>query len=284
MKEMKISGGMIYHIHPAEDIDEYIRLGLELHKELGFDGVDFGFRLVDHMGDQMEKHLELAVRRAEALGLRFAVAHLPFVAQKTGTAGGEEYARRVYRAIDAVKIIGTDYAVMHPNSTTVPLRGYDKQAEYDNVMKFMTPFAEYAHKVGVNMVIENMRVVHGTEPAHRFGAAPDELCRVADALDIGVCWDTGHANITGLTQSEALAEVGDRLKMVHLNDNFADDDIHLAPFCGNVDWADTMGALSSLGFDGYLNFEVSPGRMPAEARKSFGRHIITIGHELMKLM
>lgn len=284
MKELKISGGMIYHIHPAEDVDEYIRLGLELHKELGFDGVDFGFRLVDRMGDDWRPHMELALKRAEALGLRFAVAHLPFVAQKTGLPEGDGYARRVYRAIDAVKFSGAEYAVLHPNSTSVPLRGYDQQAEYENVVSFMAPFAEYAHKVGVNMVIENMRVVHGSEPMHRFAAAPDELCRVADALDIGVCWDTGHAHITGLKQSEALAYVGKRLKMIHLNDNFAGDDIHLAPFCGTVDWADVMQALSALDFAGYLNFEVSPGRMPADVRKTFGRHIITIGHELLKMM
>ena len=284
MKELELSVGFGLHVHPIEDIDEYIRKGLELHRELGFASVNLSYAQIDAMGEDYPIHMERAMQASKEMGVRFGVAHLPYVTQTVGVPQGDTFERRMLRTMDAFAMAGVDYAVAHPNSVTQPLEGYDGMAEYDNVMGHLAPFVEHANKVGLNVVIENMRVVHQDYPVHRFGAAPDELCRVADALGIGICWDTGHAHITGLKQSEALSVVGSRLKVLHLNDNFAGDDIHLAPFCGTVDWTDTMQGISALGFDGYLNFEVASGRMPADVRKSFGRHLTAIGQELMKLM
>ena len=79
---------------------------------------------------------------------------------------------------------------------------------------------------------------------------PEELCDVADTLGIGICWDFGHANISGVKQSKGLAYVGKRLKVLHVNDNFAGDDIHILPFTGNVDWRDAMHGLALSEFDG----------------------------------
>lgn len=284
MKNLALSSGFVFHSHSREDIDEYIRLGLLKHKELGFASVDFDMGILSHMGDDVQRHLEKAINNARKLGIVFGVCHLPFVSQKSGHPNSPEFKAKMFTAIDAAKMIGAEYAVMHPNSTTVPLDTLDRTAEYDNVMTHLSPFAEYAGKVGVRIAVENMRTVHQSYPAHRYCANPDELCAVADALGAGVCWDTGHANITGLKQSEAIAQVGKRLKMVHLNDNFADDDVHIAPFCGSVDWADVMKGLSDIGFDGYLNFEVSSSRIPANLKDAFGRYVHAAGIELLKMM
>ncbi len=284
MKQLGLSSAFVFHIDPVDDIDAFIRRGLELHRELGFAAVNLSYTQVDAMGENFREQMETAVQAARLAGVRYGVAHLPFVAQKVGVPQGDAFNARMLRCIEAFGIAGVDYAVVHPNSTTRPLEGYDPTAEYDNVMAHLSPFVEYANKLGVNIVIENMRVVHGSVPAHRYCADPEELCKVADTLGIGVCWDTGHANIVGLQQSEAIAYVGSRLKMLHLNDNFAEDDIHIAPFCGNIDWADTMQALTKIGYEGYLNFEVSPGRMNDALRASFGRHLAAVGQELMKLM
>ena len=102
---------------------------------------------------------------------------------------------------------------------------------------------------------------------YKLDKNPDELCDIADALGIGVCWDFGHAHIAGLRQGEAIEYIGKRLKVLHVNDNFGEDDIHLPPFCGNIDWKDAMHGLALAEFEGVFNFETGAGRMPASMRE-----------------
>ena len=106
-------------------------------------------------------------------------------------------------------------------------------------------------KYGVNIVVENMRPVPKFTPVHRYCQEPEELCRVADKLGIGICWDFGHANLAALRQSKALETVGSRLKMLHVNDNRGIDDDHLPPLFGTVDWRDAMHGLALAGFDAW---------------------------------
>lgn len=148
-------------------------------------------------------------------------------------------------------------------------------------MSHLAPFAEHAAKVGLNIVVENMRVVHENYPVHRYCQTPDELCDIADALGIGICWDFGHANISGVRQSEGLAYVGKRLKVLHVNDNFAGDDIHILPFTGNVDWRDAMHGLALAEFDGLFNFELSVARVPANMREIFAKYVTSAAGTLM---
>ena len=140
---------------------------------------------------------------------------------------------------------------------------------------------EYAEKVGVNVVIENMRVINGARLSHRYCQQPDELCEIADALGIGVCWDFGHANISGIKQSEGLSYVGKRLKVIHVNDNTGIDDDHVPPFIGNVDWSDAMHGLALAEFDGLFNFELSTSRIPENARPAFAKYLLEAANELM---
>ena len=118
-------------------------------------------------------------------------------------------------------------------------------------------------------------------PVHRYCQEPEELCEVADALGIGVCWDFGHAHINAQKQSEALAYVGSRLKVVHVNDNFAYGDDHIPPFCGSIDWKDAMKGLADIGFAGLLNYEVQTYQVPPSAREAFANYLIQAAREML---
>ena len=50
----------------------------------------------------------------------------------------------------------------------------------------------------MNILVENMCVVHNNYLVHRYCQTPDEFCDIADALGIGVCWGFGHANMRGI--------------------------------------------------------------------------------------
>ena len=265
------------------DLSRHIREGLLFHKEMGFDAADLDMSGMEFSDGQWRACMEQAVLDAEEAKIKFELCHLPFVgggAMKDPEAM-QKFNEKMYQAIDAAKILGADYAVMHPNATSMPLKKFDRAAQYDSVMSHLAPFVEYAAKVGVSVVVENMRVVNSFVVSHRYCQTHEELCEIADGLGIGVCWDFGHANISGLKQSRALAYVGKRLKVLHVNDNFAVDDEHLAPFMGNVDWKDAMHGLALADFQGLFNFEISAGRIPPSARRSLAGYLVEVSKELI---
>ena len=253
---------------------------------MGFDAIDLSINnLLKGHNDDYPAIVERALEDAAEQGMRFELCHLPFGA-KVGVPQSElaPFNDRMHKMIDAAALLGVDYAVLHPNTGTVRAISFDKTKEYDSVMSHLAPFAEHAQRVGVKLAVENMRPVPESYMVHRYCQDPDELCTVADALGIGICWDFGHANIAGLKQSEALAYVGARLKVLHVNDNFGEDDIHLPPFVGNIDWRDAMAGLRAIGFDGFFNYEIATARVPAALREDFARYLVTAAGEILSCL
>lgn len=283
MKHFKISSCFNLHCASKENISEYIRAGLDFYKEHGLDSVDFGTTLLDLSTDNWRPAAEQAAMDAKETGISFGMCHLPFI--DGGGAKDEAYLalfdKKMHNAIDAAVILGSPYAVVHPTSPTVPLKAFDRKARYDDVVKHLAPYVEHANRVGLEIVVENMRVIPGMRLSHRYCQTPDELCEVADTFGLGVCWDFGHANISGLRQSESLAYVGKRLKVIHINDNTGIDDDHVAPFMGNVDWRDAMHGLALTDYNGPFNFEINTARIPASARPAFANYLTEVAKELI---
>jgi len=268
-----------------EDMLAYVKSGIELNAKLGLDAFDIDTELILRF-DDIERGVDEIKTAAYRHGKRFELCHLPFgITPATFDERIESFTVKMHRAIDAAAQLGVDFAVLHPLGATVPAEEYDAEADRSKCLRFLEPFAEHAVKVGLNICVENMRLVKPSEfEPRRYGAAVEEVCELADTLGAGICWDFGHANITGLKQSEALEYVGGRLKMLHINDNFGLGDIHLAPFMGNIDWADAMHGVAMSGFTGLINYEVSAKRMPADLREVFGRYLTDAAQKLIDLI
>lgn len=282
MNKLRISSSTNLHFGSKNDVSEYIRQELIFQKEMGFDAADFSMDLIEPLGSSWESCIEKAIVDSQIIGLHFEVCHLPY-SVRIGRSVEEDarFDKKMYYAIDAAACLGVNYAVVHPNTVTLPIEDFDRCAQYDSVMAHLTPYVEYASKKGVNIVVENMRMVPKHFPVHRYCQDPEELCEIADALGVGVCWDFGHAHINGQRQSEALAYIGSRLKVLHVNDNAAYGDDHIPPFCGTVDWKDAMKGLADIGFAGLFNYEVQTKRVPASVRESFAKYLIGAAQEMM---
>ncbi len=283
MKKLRISSPLNLHYHSRENINDYIKAGLLFHKEAGFDAADFATGMLSLTTDDWKPQAEQALADSIETGITYNVCHLPFM----GGGGAKtpeflaEFDVKMHNAIEAAKVLGVDYAVCHPNGGTLPMKKYSRKEQFDAIYAHLAPYVEHAEKIGVKMVVENMRIIPTFVQSHRYAQCPEELCELADALGIGVCWDFGHANISGVKQSEGLEYVGGRLKVVHINDNGAVDDEHLAPFMGNVDWKDAMHGLALTGFNGVFNFELSAAKLPEATRKAFAAYVVDAANELM---
>lgn len=255
------------------------RYGLDAHKKIGYDAVDVDFDCIDVMNTMTSDEIAQVKAYADSIAMPIGLTHVPF-SEKMATK------ENVYKALDITKEWGAQCTVIHPPVRPHPVEEYNEQAEYEATMAWLAPFVDYANKIGVTLTVENMICYHKKfpYPIARFCSDPETLCKVADELGIGVCWDTGHANISLLKQSEALAYVGSRLKMVHINDNFALDDVHIPPFIGTIDWEDTMKGLSVTGFDGYFNYEVTTKRLTDEVCYSYGKYLVSAAKKLTSMI
>lgn len=284
MKKLLKSSFLNLHSCPKEDLSQYIRTGLAFLKDAGFDAANIGTGTLLPATGEWQPIVEQALQDADELGIPFTDCHLPYFNIKVNT--DPDYAelcsQKMYTAMDIAKALDIKTAVLHPNCTTVTVRAFDRKEAYDTAMVHLSPFAEYAAKVGLDVIIENTRLVPGIRQSHRFCQGPEELCEVADALGFGVCWDFGHANLAGLKQSEALAYVGKRLKAIHIHDNNGADDDHAAPFMGTVDWVDAMHGLALAEFDGRLNYELVTSRVPAALRMEYAKYLAAAADQLME--
>ena len=280
--KLRVSSGLNLHAREGEDFGGYIRKGLRFMKEHGFDAADFSTKQLDLSTDAWRLQVEDMLAAAEETGLAFELCHLPFGGVKGVVT--EAFAIKMHNAIDAAVALGVKHAVLHPNTTTLPMLEYNRTAHFEEVVGHLAPFVEHAKRVGLDVAVENMRVVPDMRLAHRYCQDPDELCDVADALGIGVCWDFGHANLSGIKQSEGLKYIGKRLKVLHVNDNTAIDDEHLPPFMGTVNWRDAVQGLCEIDFKGLLNYELSVGHIPPALRPAFAAYVRSTADVLLSYM
>ena len=155
-----------------------------------------------------------------------------------------------YRAVDAAAILGVKWLVMHPQELSgMQDEKYDALYVEKNV-KWFSPFVEYAEKAGVGVAIENLPWPN----CNRIGP----LNAIVDGLrssHVGVCWDTGHANLNGLGPGE-MKRLGDRLVTLHIHDNHGNGaDEHLIPYYGSYDWEAFIKTLGEMDYKGEFVLE-----------------------------
>lgn len=190
----------------------------------------------------------------------------------------------VQRSIIASGIMGVKWVVMHPmNVADKVWYSYEESLKYN--LEYFKGHIELVKENNVGIAIENM-----IEPkkGRRYATSTEELIELVDTIDdpsVGICWDFGHANISGLDQVEALRAVGKRLKATHVNDNHGETDEHLAPYYGNINWNEIMSVLKEIEYEGDFAFEIHhfTDVLPATFRKDILKFTFALGNHLLEL-
>jgi sugar phosphate isomerase/epimerase len=76
-----------------------------------------------------------------------------------------------------------------------------------------------------------------------------EFKAVSELFDIGICYDTGHGHLQGVTGDL------DFVNATHIHDNHGERDEHLWPFDGKIDWPAFIEKLVLAKYTGTLIFE-----------------------------
>ncbi|MEN6372685.1 MAG: sugar phosphate isomerase/epimerase family protein [Armatimonadota bacterium] len=131
-------------------------------------------------------------------------------------------------AIEFTHVLGASYTIVHPGNGTVL---DDRARRLDRSTGVIRELAVIAKESGVVLAVENM-------PPGYLCCSEEELVRLVEAANsdsVGVCFDTGHANLSPSFKEQTKKLLPYTVTM-HLHDNDGLTDQHKFPGFGTIDW------------------------------------------------
>lgn len=192
--------------------------------EIGVGAPDY----FDHRdGCQIQKLLDTLL----SSGVRVHSIHAPFGPDyDVSSLDDAIHERGVDSLIDAIElasVMDADKVIVHASDT---LNG-ERARRADRARGVLREMASVAAESGIVLALENL-------PPNYLGHTPDELLALLDGTDrgaVGVCFDSGHANLSGHFPEFASA-ILPLAVTTHLHDNDGTADQHLFPGSGSIDW------------------------------------------------
>ena len=251
---MKLSIDLEYHVHSFE-LPFLKRL-----KALGYEGVDFCFHPLVFVGGKEEKIISQIKENLDKADLACSQVHLPFYDLTLPSTCHDEWVEHQMRgALKAMTVLDCKWGAWHPVSATEC--GHDRKVAMKANQEMLKRHLETAEKYGVGIAVENIF-------APFFSSVVEDHIELIESMNsplVGACWDFGHANlqVSERGRVEDFKMIADKIKILHVDDNHACEDRHLAPGFGNVQFNELLPILFRSGFNGYFNMECNiPLRNP----------------------
>ncbi len=208
-------------------------------KNAGFDSIFTGYLNDEHTG-------RLANAAAQN-GLSYDFIHAPFKEINNIWNPGEDGEAMLAQLIDCAESCAhydIPAIVVHLSSgDAAPCVNDIGHERWDRLVN-------RAGEIGVNIAFENQRKLANL-------AFVMELYR--DLPNVGFCWDNGHEGCFTLGR-QYMPLFGDRLMALHIHDNMNryNEDLHMLPFDGVLDFHRFADQVRASGFKGTLMLEVLP--------------------------
>jgi len=272
----------IYEDHPSgrfsysSMVDYFARVGIP--------NIDMSFEGLSKIDESWQSVLYAAATRARERGVGLAACHLSFYMPDPGDRElMARFSGEQKRGIDAAALMGIPLAVTHPITKSSTEMSYGDWLLAN--LAYLEPIVRYAENKGIRLCVENMASKNESESDHLYGSCANNIKALAEALDCGVCFDVGHANISGFKISEQMKELKGKTEILHVHDNNGINDRHLLPFESTVDWDDVAEGIRQSEFCSVLDVEVSAWALSGDAqtRDDFGKRVVSRAQRLMAL-
>ena len=270
-----------------------VEFSIETCAKAGYRVLDINFCMAMNpesplRGPDWEDYVRSIGDLAAQYGIRFNQSHLPYydVWTKRDMPEARIMEELIRRSIRGTALLGARWAVTHP--FTVWDAGQDMALSKRANLQYYAPHVELARQCGVGIALENDFEYQGSL-RRGYCASVYELMDLCDAFGdpehVGICYDFGHANLTGGSHRQNLNAIGKRLKAVHVQDNHGQSDEHLLPFFGSIDWEQAMLGLAESGYTGDLTFEIQEyGRyLPRDMKHLAVEQSLAVGERLLTL-
>jgi sugar phosphate isomerase/epimerase len=233
-------------------------------RALGFDAVDLNMmnRSLPFYTCE-EQDLPALVRAekelAEKNGIAFFQTHGPWEYPPKDATEEDRAALMadMRRGVRVTALLGSKYMVVHPLTPfgTHEPEGVGEQTFEINVA-FWRALMPTAKEYGVTVCLENMPFRHYSH------SLPADILKIVHAVNdehFAICLDTGHVNV--FPEADIYKEmqlIKDKLRVVHVHGNDGQNDQHLLPYFGKLDWEAFGRAWRDIGFEGVFSFECKP--------------------------
>ena len=157
----------------------------------------------------------------------------------------------IKRSLELAERVTPSYVVMHLGN---PGEKFSPVA-FDYAYSAVATIRAFA---GVRIMIEN--IPNDISTIERI----QEFKSVAAIPDIGICYDTGHGHLQGITSGL------EHIHTTHVHDNNGEKDEHLWPFEGTLNWPALIEKLVIAEYKGPLLFETR-GDDPTKGREARSR-------------
>ena len=222
-----------------------------------------GFREIEvcsfpaHLDYHNQEDVKRAGERIRTLGLVPYSLHAPFAnhIDITSLDSGvrENAVRELITACRAAALMEVRHVVLHPGPEREGRPPSDEfLAHMDHAAASLDQVAQCCRELGIQLLLENML------PHLLFGHTNDMMYLLGgiQGFNVGVCLDTGHANLAGEIPT-VIHKLSGHLKMLHVNDNRRNFDSHLPPGEGVIDWPWMLAELQRNNFEGGLILELA---------------------------
>lgn len=246
-------------------IDKEINIELfKSLKENGIKSIEL-FAQKPHCDLLNKSHFELLSKLEEGIGIQINSIHLPIYFNRVSDVKERKKLslcsndnnirsnsiREIIRHIEIAHQIGIPIAVLHTGLED------NSESEINLLIESLTFINEEAKKNDILIAIEN----HTTQ----FVSVEllIELIHKIDTEHLGICLDIGHSNIFSNYMSDLL-ESRRYLFSLHLHDNNGEEDEHLLPYEGMIDFDYIIGYLRTSKFAGIVTLELNGENITSE--------------------
>ncbi len=232
---------------------------MEYAEKAGYEYISLGFgsSKIFHE-DNWENRISELSAAMDKYHLKCVQTHLPYYDLRIDSSIiDEDMEEAIRRCIKATAMLGAKWTAMHLRSAYD--HNFSESRAYSDNCRCIEDYLTVARKAGAGIALENLPIFPGAPQWHFYSSHYEDICAIADKYkgdNMGICWDFGHAHITGLDGVQALEYVGDRLRITHIHDNFDKDDNHIIPTLGTDNWERLMPVLKKIGYTGPLTLEI----------------------------
>ncbi len=191
-------------------------------------------------------------KEARDAGVCLRSLHLPFGTKLNNfcapdVSDREETMRVQREMLRGAHALGVKYAIAHGG---IPYPQTEREKHLEIARENIVALQNEASALGIHICVESLL-------PSCIGRNSRELSYILSAHpDLRVCFDPNH--LFDESHVGLLSTVGDRVAAVHFSDYDGLDERHWMPGEGVIDWIAILKALSDVGYDGPLLYEVNP--------------------------
>lgn len=197
----------------------------------GVTAIEIGIDFPEYFDHHNEIELSTLLDCLRSSGVRVHSIHSPFGPKwdisSSDDAVHERGVEALIESIELASMLGTKKVIVHASDVL----SHETNGRFDRARGVLREMAGVAEESGVVLALENL-------PPGYLGHSPDEIEALLAGISprsIGVCFDTGHANLSGRFAEFAEAMLPLAVT-THIHDNDGTQDQHRFPGFGIIDW------------------------------------------------